>query len=88
MEKKEKTGTLWEMRREPFDFGVVDRLPFPVAETRILPTLTHHGEHCDFAKPVPVRDATFVGSHIACRPVLFSMMRRGAGPYIDRGGCV
>ncbi len=88
-QKRETTGgVLWEMKREPVDLGVVDRLPFPVAETRILPTLTHHGEHCDLGKPVPVRDASFVGSHIACRPVLFSMMRRGAGPYVDNGGCV
>jgi hypothetical protein len=78
---------MYEIKKHLVDLSAVDRMPAPV-DHRIMPVLTHHGEHCDLGKPVPVRDAVFVGSHIACRPVLFSMMRRGAGPYVDTKGCV
>jgi hypothetical protein len=69
------------------DLGAVERRAPPV-DRRIVPSVTHHGEHCDFGKPVPIRDPLFLGAHIACRPVMFSSMRRGAETVDDGRGCV
>ena len=80
---------MMELKQEPVDLGSVDRRAWPPIDRRMVPELTHHGEHCDFGKPVPVRGPLFIGTHIACRPMMFSYMRRGADEPVDNGhGCV
>ena len=79
-----------ETKQEPVDLGSVDRSAWQAPlDRRVLPELTHHGQHCDLGRPVPVRGPFFLGTHIACRPMMFSYMRRGADEPMDNGrGCV